>query len=360
MRILTRYIFGEFIKIFILVLTASISLYLIIDVVENMGKLIEHHIPFGDGLRFFLYKAPFIFYQISPVAVLMATLLSLGIFAKYNEVIAAMAQGIHIARFALPFFASAAVISGFNFILNESVIPSANQKVIAVQQIIEGTNEKTQFARDSLWFRDNRDIYSINYIDPQKGVLKGLTIYTLDNDFNIVKRVDAREVNWMHGRWIATESIVSSFQQGRLVDEARIKENVIPLAEKPDDLKNVERLADEMSFRELLRYVQKLKREGYEATRYMVDLHAKLSFPFVSMIMVMMGMPFALKSGRHGGIAVGVGLSIIIGFSYWVVFAITTTLGYNGIIPPFLAAWLTNIVFAGFGILMLTLSETPS
>ncbi|MBI5328403.1 MAG: LPS export ABC transporter permease LptG [Deltaproteobacteria bacterium] len=353
MRILTRYILVEFLKIFMLALTASISLYIIIDIVENIGNLIHHRIQFWDGLIFFLCKAPFIFYQISPVAVLMATLLSVSIFARSNEIIAAMANGINILRLSFPFFASALVICGLNFILSESIIPLANQKVLAINQVIDGSIKKTQFAQNNIWFRNNMNIYSIIYIEPQKGVLKGLTIYNFDSDFNIIKRIDAKEVNWIDGRWIAGESELFNFQEGKLLDKSKTAGSTIPLAEKPEDLKNIERLADEMSFRELMRYVNKLKSEGYAATRYIVDLHSKISFPLVSIIMVMLGIPFALKSGRHGGIAVGIGASIVIAFSYWVIFAVNTSLGYNDIIPPILAAWLTNFIFAGLGVLML-------
>ncbi|MBI5048506.1 MAG: LPS export ABC transporter permease LptG [Deltaproteobacteria bacterium] len=353
MKILTRYILGEFLKIFMLALTASISLYITIDVVENIGNLIHHHIPFWDGLIFFLCKIPFIFYQISPVAILMATLLSVSIFARSNEVTAAMANGINILKLSFPFFANALVICGLNFMLSESIIPLANQKILAINQVIDGSNKKTKFAQDNIWFRDNMSIYSISYIEPQKGILKGLTIYNFDNDFNIIKRIDAKEVNWIDGRWIARESKLFNFQEGKLLNKSTTVGDIIPLAEKPEDLKNIERLADEMSFRELMRYVNKLKREGYAATRYIVDLHSKISFPLVSVIMVMLGIPFALKSGRHGGIAVGAGISIVIGFSYWVIFAINISLGYNDIIPPMMAAWLTNFIFAGLGVLML-------
>lgn len=353
MRILTRYILREFLKIFTLTLIAFVSIYLVIDIFEQFDRLIEHRVRFGDGFKLFLYKTPFIFYQTSPVAVLMATLISLGIFVRRSEFTAAMAGGISVSCFFIPFFMTALAVSGLNFMLNESIIPLANQKVMAIKETMGGINKRrTQFVQDSVWFRDKMDIYSIDYIEPQKGILKGLTIYKLDNDFNIIKRIDAKEVSWINGKWIAAGGKELSFQQGGLVEEIKMTGNTIPLAEKPEDLINIERLADEMNFRELLRYVNKLKREGYAPVRYLVDLHSKISFPLVSIIMAMIGMPFALKSGRHGGIAVGVGISIIIGFSYWVVFAVNTSLGYNGITPPFLAAWLTNFIFAVLGILM--------
>lgn len=352
MKILTRYIIKEFLKILTLTLAAFISLYLIIDIFEQIDNLIEHHASFKDGLIFFLYKIPFIFYQVSPVAVLMATLIAIGILGRHSEVIAAMASGVSVLRLFLPFFVLAAIISIVNFIFSESIIPYTNQQAIAIRQTMEGINKKTVFAQDSIWFKDNADIYNISYIEPQNGVLKGLTMYRLDNNFNIISRIDAKLVHWSKGAWIAPESNVSRFQDGRLLDISITRNAIMPLSEKPDDLKNIERLADEMNFRELMRYIKKLRQEGYAATRYSVDLHSKISFPMVSIIMVILGIPFALRSGRHGGVAVGVGISVMIGFSYWVVFAINTSLGYSGIIPPLIAAWFTNFIFAGVGVLI--------
>lgn len=352
MRILTRYIIKEFLKIFILTITAFISLYLIIDVFEQMDTLIEYRVQLKDGLYFFLYKIPFIFYQLSPIAVLMATLITIGILSRYSEVIAVLASGISVLMFSLPFFIFAIFISVVNFTLSESVIPYTNQRVAAMKQAFEGSN-KTVFAQDGIWFKDNTDIYNISYIEPEAGILKGFTVYRMDSNFNISSRIDAKLVNWKDGKWISPEGILSQFQDSRLLGVSTLKDAAMPLSKQPEDLRNIERLANEMNYRELTKYVKKLKREGYAATRYSVDLHSKISFPLVSIIMVMIGIPFALRSGRHGGIAIGVGLSVIIGFSYWVVFAVNSSLGYNSIIPPFVAAWFTNFIFTGFGVLLL-------
>ena len=352
MRILTRYIIKEFLKIFILTITAFISLYLIIDVFEQMDTLIEYRVQLKDGLYFFLYKIPFIFYQLSPIAVLMATLITIGILSRYSEVIAALASGISVLMFSLPFFIFAIFISVVNFTLSESVVPYTTQRVAAMKQAFEGSN-KTVFAQDSIWFKDNTDIYNISYIEPEAGILKGFTVYRMDSNFNISSRIDAKLVNWKDGKWISPEGILSQFQDSQLLGVSTLKDAAMPLSKKPDELRNIERLAKEMNYRALTKYVKKLKREGYAASRYSVDLHSKISFPLVSIIMVMIGIPFALRSGRHGGIAIGVGLSVIIGFSYWVVFAVNSSLGYNSIIPPFVAAWFTNFIFTGFGVLLL-------
>src|SRR3989338_263799 len=317
-----------------------------------MDTLIEYRVQLKDGLYFFLYKIPFIFYQLSPIAVLMATLITIGILSRYSEVIAALASGISVLMFSLPFFIFAIFISVVNFTLSESVVPYTTQRVAAMKQAFEGSN-KTVFAQDSIWFKDNTDIYNISYIEPEAGILKGFTVYRMDSNFNISSRIDAKLVNWKDGKWISPEGILSQFQDSQLLGVSTLKDAAMPLSKKPDELRNIERLANEMNYRELTKYVKKLKREGYAASRYSVDLHSKISFPLVSIIMVMIGIPFALRSGRHGGIAIGVGLSVIIGFSYWVVFAVNSSLGYNSIIPPFVAAWFTNFIFTGFGVLLL-------
>lgn len=353
MKILARYMVREFLKIFSLILSTFVALYLIIDIFRQMGRLIEHQVGVWSAVAFFLYKVPIIFYQVTPIAVLMATLISFGIFVRHHEITAAKACGIGIMRLAKPFFVIALYISVFNFIVSESIIPFANRKVLAIKQGMEGTLMKTVFAQDSLWFKGNGHIVNIRYVEPDSWVLKGVAMYTLDKDFNIIRRVDAKEVRWMDGKWIAPESRSMEFQQDGSLNIAMRENANMPLSEKPDDLKGVERLADEMNFRELRHYVRKLEEEGYGAFRYLVDLYAKISFPFASIIMVMIALPFALKSGRHGGIAIGVGISVIIGFSYWILFAITTSLGYGGGIPPLLAAWLSNIIFALMGLLML-------
>ncbi len=109
-----------------------------------------------------------------------------------------------------------------------------------------------------------------------------------------------------------------------------------------------------MSFSVLYRYIVNLKKEGYETRKYLVDLYSKTSFPFVNLIMVLLGIPFSLTSGRRSGLALGVTVTVLIGFSYWIVFGINISLGYSGVIPPLVASWFTNIIFSAIGLLMLS------
>ena len=115
----------------------------------------------------------------------------------------------------------------------------------------------------------------------------------------------------------------------------------------------MKRSSEEMSYGELWTYIQKIQASGYNATRYLVDLHSKLSTPFLSFIMVLIGIPFALKTSRSGGVALSIGISVIIGFAYGVIYYIFISFGKSGVFPPLLSCWVPTLLFGLAGIFTL-------
>jgi lipopolysaccharide export system permease protein len=108
-----------------------------------------------------------------------------------------------------------------------------------------------------------------------------------------------------------------------------------------------------MGYMELKRYVKKIQAEGYDATRYLVDMHGKVAFTLVSMILVIIGISFSLmKTERSGGIMQCIGVGIVVGFSYWVVHALSMSFGRSGTIPPVLSAWIANLILGSISIVM--------
>jgi lipopolysaccharide export system permease protein len=125
-----------------------------------------------------------------------------------------------------------------------------------------------------------------------------------------------------------------------------VKQQVVDLPEKPSDFQLIQKDVETMGYSELKRYIRKLQSEGYDATRYAVDLHGKIAFPLVSILLAVIGIAFSLRSERSGGIAQGISAGLIIGFSYWLVYAFGMSLGRSGALPPFIAAWFANMLFA--------------
>jgi lipopolysaccharide export system permease protein len=125
------------------------------------------------------------------------------------------------------------------------------------------------------------------------------------------------------------------------------------LPETWESFQTIERQSREMSYAELQTYIQKIQSAGYDATRYLVDLYSKLSYPFLNLIMVLIGIPFALKTGRSGGVAISIGISVMIGFAYGVTFYIFLSFGKSGILSPFLSSWIPTLLFGLAGIFTL-------
>ena len=117
-----------------------------------------------------------------------------------------------------------------------------------------------------------------------------------------------------------------------------------------NDLKVLEREADTMGLFSLMRYCDKLRKRGYDATRYLAQMHSRISLPFASLVMAFLGIPFALRGGRTSGIGVGIGVSLGIGFGYFAINATLFSFGQAGVLPPFVSAWAANFIFATAGV----------
>ncbi len=121
-----------------------------------------------------------------------------------------------------------------------------------------------------------------------------------------------------------------------------VYEKVINIPEKPNDFKVMQKDAEKMGYFELRKYVKKIQSEGYDVTRYLVELQGKIAFPLITLILVFIAVPFSLRSERSGGAMESAGIGIFIGFSYWIVHAFSMSLGRSGMLPVFLSAWVTK------------------
>jgi lipopolysaccharide export system permease protein len=126
---------------------------------------------------------------------------------------------------------------------------------------------------------------------------------------------------------------------------------------QPTDFRRIVRKSEEMSFRQLLAYVRKVEAEGYAATVYRVDLYGKSAYPFVCIIMALVGIGLTARKRLHQGLPVSITYGIGIGFLYWVFQSFCLSLGYGGILPPVLAAWMANLVFLCGGLLLVMQAE---
>jgi lipopolysaccharide export system permease protein len=354
--VLNRYVIREYLKVFFLSLSGLIFIYVVVLFFQKVDLFIKHQAPFLLIFEYLLYKVPEVVFQWTlPYAVLLSTLLTLGTLSRHSEITAMKAGGVSLYRITVPLFMVALFISLFSFLGNEYLVPLTNQKTRYILSARVRKEQQTSYFKNyKLWHHSDYGIFNIQLLDAQEKILKGITIYQFDGQFRCIKRIDARGAKWDNGKWEFSQGTIREFGEGGSIRTVPFSTMEIALQEDWESFQRIERQGREMSYTELRNYIQRIQVSGYDSTRYLVDLYSKLSYPFLNLIMVLIGVPFALKTGRSGGVALSVGISVMIGFAYGVTFYVFLSFGKSGVLPPLLAAWTPTLLFGLTGIFTLT------
>jgi lipopolysaccharide export system permease protein len=346
MMLLDRYLVREFTRWFGLILSVFVLLYLLVDFFGRLRMFLSNSALPSQMAAYFLYNLPMIISLTLPAAVLVATLLTLGTLSRHSEIIAMKACGISLYRIFLPIVLCAGLLSIFNFLNGEFLVPEANQRAEHIKRVeIQKKEPRGTFKRNELWYRGEKGIYNFKVFDVETRTLHGITINHLDARFHLTSRIDAEWAEWKEGRWLFHNVMIARFADGEFPELTWAEHQAVDLPESPSDFQVVQKDADQMGYFELSAYVRKLRAEGYDVTRYAADLHGKLAFSFVSLILVLIGVSFSVISERGGGAARSIAAGIVLGFSYWLLHAFALSLGRSGTLPPLLAAWTANLVF---------------
>lgn len=351
MPILNRYIAITWLRLFGLCLGSFVAVYLVLDMMDKIPRYLRAGGALPDIAAFFLNKLPEMIGQTAAFSTLMATLLTLGLLSRNAEITAMRSCGISLLRISLPMLALGLGVSILMLVNAELLVPKSYQRMDYIERIkIKKQGHNAVFKLNNIWFRSDRSILQAQAFDPQMRTLKGVTVWTLDESLSPLSRIDADRAEFKNGRWLLRNVVLKDFSSGSGYKLSQVSEMEIPLSLKVDDLKVLDKNADNLSYRKLREYAENLRRGGYQAFRYLTMMHAKLSAPFAAFVMVILGIPFAMRNSRSGGVALGIGASVGIGFAYFVVNAILLSYGRSGAMPALAAAWGANALFSLGGI----------
>jgi lipopolysaccharide export system permease protein len=208
---------------------------------------------------------------------------------------------------------------------------------------------KALLSEDGIWFHGRSGIYNIEHFDARTGTLVGLTVYDFTPGFVLQRLVEVPTAQWRDDHWVISSAIERTFDDQGAVVTRPLKPNELVLPERPQDFQIVEKDPEELSFRRLRHHIRELSRKGIDTTESRVDLHLKLALPLVPLVMVLVGVPLAARNPRRRPLATSIAIGLVVGFSYWVLLALTISLGHGGAIPPAIAAWTANGVFSVLG-----------
>lgn len=352
MNLIHRYLLSHFLRILLLTLSAFVGIYLLIDFFEKIGDFLDHQAVAAQYLSFFLNSIPVIISQVLPLAVLMTMVLTLGTLSRTNEITAMRSCGLSLWHIISSLMVLSLLVSGLQLIVNEHLAPLNARNLNQLLDVELKGKSHQSLPQGKIWYRDEGRIINIALAEPEKKQLQGISIYELDRQARLIRRLSVPVASYQQRGWHAAKLREQRFdpESGDLLaSEIRLDQS-LELGRSPEDFATGVPKNNEMNYRQLSRQVQKLTAEGFDATRYQVDMHGRLASPFTCLIMAFLGVPFALQRGRGSSIAVGIGLSLAIGVVYFILQSLILAFGYSGALPPIVAAWAVNLIFLMIGV----------
>jgi LPS export ABC transporter permease LptG len=347
-NILDRYILREFIKVLSLVLISTAALFTIVDYTDLAGDIRAHHIAVHTVFAYYRFSVFGILNFTLPISVLVATLVTFGILSKNNEVTALKSGGVSLYRVAMPIVGIAVVMSVLSYFMLDYVLPYSNRRSDELRNKIKGKGPVALQHQQKLWFL-GKGRYIINFLqyDKEKKELTQVQVFEFHpGHFRLTRRVYADRARWDGEGWVFERGWMRSFSDDGRATFSPINQPLrLFYTEKPDDFATEAKSPEQMTFAQLRRYIETIRKSGYSAEALSVKLYEKTSWPFISLVMALIALPFAFKVGKKGALY-GVATALVLGIIYWMIFAVFTKFGEVGNLPAMLAAWSANILFS--------------
>jgi lipopolysaccharide export system permease protein len=351
--LLDRYLLRSFLFYFAITLAGFVLLFEAFTFFDLLDDIARHQIAYAVVAEYFRYLAPLMFYQLTPLAALVATLATLGVMSKNNEITALKASGISLHRVALPLLVVGAVLAGGLFLLDDTYLPYANQKQDALRNRIKGRPAQTFFQPRLRWiFGESDKIYNYELFDSDQGIFAGLNVFEIDPaSFQLRRRVFAERARWeptLHS-WILERGWVRDFSGPAVTRFFPFSAySLAELDEPPSYFQREVRQSYQMNWRELGKYIRQMQQAGFDVSRLSVEWQKKFSFPLLTAVIILLGVPFAFLVGTRGALG-GLALAVAIGIVYWATAALFEAMGGVGQLPPVLAGWAPDGIFGFLG-----------
>ena len=351
--LLDDYVLRDFFVYLGMILGTFLVLVLVFTLFELLGDILRNQTPAIIVAEYLLNVAPYLLYNVAPLVMLLAVLITFGLMQRSNEVTAVKATGVSIYRIVTPVLVAAALLAGGLFLADQFYLPHTNKRQEALRNQIKGKPPQTYLRPDRKWiFGQNNDIYYYQFFDPDRDQFANVTIFQLDPaSFTITRRIHAERAHWADNlnRWVYEQGWERLLRVSAIVNYHPFDVATFPdLGESPSYFKKEVKQYSEMNYEELRRYIRDLQQSGFDVVRLRVQLNKKLSYPLITFVMAILAIPFALSTGKKGavtGVAVAVGIAVF----YTVVSRLFEAMGDLSQLPPALAAWSPDLIFTLLG-----------
>lgn len=347
-----------FIKNFIISTLALTSLYFLQSLLDQLidQEFTAQQVAFYNALN-----VPSILVQMIPPAVLIATVLTLSGLARNNELIACYSIGISLKQVVLVVFSLVFMISCMSLVLQDRILPPIFKKRTTFywREMKQKLDFYFDAKQDKIWYRSKNLIYYIRTFNPMTNTILGMAIYSFNDDFELVEATEAKSAVFSQSglikSWELMDGTVTSFAgENKTPVTQPFQKLSLKIQETPKDFQEIEKEIDGLRLKEAKRYIDRVRASGVDTNHYEVKFHSKISLSFIPIVMCLLGVPFSVRARREGGLAKDIGFCLTLTFFYWLFHSISISLGSNGVLPPFIAAWMPTIMFGIFAATLIT------
>jgi LPS export ABC transporter permease LptG/LPS export ABC transporter permease LptF len=352
-RLLDAYVVREFFGMFVVVLASFVLLMLVFTFFELVGDIVRNHIALVTVGEYLFNLAPSMVYTITPLAILIAALVTFGVLNRNSEIVAMKATGISLYRLVVPIVSISAILAVCLFLFDDYYLPSANRRQEALRNTIKGRPPQTFLHPEEKWMfgqshpGEQGHIFYYQFFDPDNDAFANLSVFEFNPaTFALSRRIFASRATWNEETetWHFENGWVRNISDNNSEYIEFKDTSFAEIHEDPGYFKKENWQSQEMNFRQLDSYIRDLRQSGFDTMRLRIALWHKLAYPLIAIVMSVLAIPFALSMGRRGSLS-GIAVAISVALAYWVVDGLFGALGNVNYLPAALAAWSPDVLF---------------
>jgi lipopolysaccharide export system permease protein len=362
-QLLDKLVLADLARFFFYILGGFSALFVIITLFQLLDYITRNRIDWSVVINYLVYLLPMIVNYVTPLAVLVAVMVTFGLLQKTSQVVALKASGQSIYRLAAPALLASIVLSAVVFFNQDYILPFTNRRQNSLRYLIRKGQEPPQtfYQTTNQWiFGIEARIFNYSHFDPSTNSFARLNVIDLSREpFSIKRRLYARKAWWddREQQWVLENGWERRFEDERPVASESFKERRISLAEQPEYFKKDSRGATSLTLTELRRKIADLQQSGFDVLDLRIALQSKIAFPLACLVMVIVALPFSFSVGKRGALY-GVAIGMAIGLVYWGLLSLFEQMGRYEMLPPMLAAWGPNMLFGAGGLYLFLTSRT--
>lgn len=345
MRLIDKHILKNLFVPFAYILVSILGLFLVYDISSKIARFLKHSVPLLTVLNFYSLYVPQLIALGLPMVTLLAVVIGVGRMSRNNEITAMRACGVSVLRIACPLFAAGLLLAAISFLIFEKVVTRTFGETRRFEEALKGRKIVQEAIEWGYFPTDDKGsrLQFIRFLPKQKKFLDISWQRKTENPRGKIT-VMALEARWIEGSWWAFGAIVEYPDGTYSPNYPKMK--MYEWDFRPEEVTG-ERFEEEMSLAELQKNIRKYRASPQKVRELQIQLHRRVAFPLLNLLVIAVALPFGLKGGKRGGsVALGVGISMLLCLAYY---GLTVLALLIERFPPWLAVWLPNILFGAGG-----------